>query len=186
MKNEYTNEKLRLAKIEQAYRDHSRILLSEILKHYTQNQAVAEDILQSTFERVLKYGYKFASFDPDSAFRFLYTIMRHVAYDTLSTQNKETLYENIDEILNEAADESVHSASNPELLYIERMVIRKAIQKLPDDYASIICLHYSYGFKYREIADLLGITENNTIQKCHYIRKKLKEILIKEGFDNDK
>jgi RNA polymerase sigma-70 factor (ECF subfamily) len=186
MKDNYTKEKLRLAKIEQAYTDFYRILFSELMKHYTSDPSVAEDILQSTFERVLKYGHNFDTYDKKSAFRFLYTIMRHEAYDTIARINKETLHVNVDEILDSITNHSLESALNPEFLYLEKTVVREAVQQLPDDYASVICLYYFYGFQHNEIAKLLNITENNAAQKCFYIRKKLKEILTKEGFHDER
>ena len=79
-----TNDKnaeewIRLHRIEEAYRKFSKILIAEAHTRFLNDQHMAEDVVQTTFERVLKYGHNFASYDDTVAFSFLYTIMRHEA-----------------------------------------------------------------------------------------------------------
>jgi len=179
------SEQLRLQRIEYAYQKFSRVLIHEVCRHYHTNQDIAEDIVQTTFERVLKYGHNFASYDDKVAFRFLYTIMRHEASRLLEKQRNNLCSAEIEKILHEVSRSAINPADNPELLYVERTLVREAIKKLPPSYASILYLHYYHGYKFKEIAEFLGIKENTAIQRNYYIRQKLKKILIKEGFRDE-
>lgn len=179
------DELLRIRKIETAYRKYGKILVAEVQKHYFENQQIAEDIVQTTFERVIKYGHDFATYDDKVAFRFLYSIMKHEAYKLKKKEAKFSKIADVDQIMNDLSLSAIESSTSPEFLYLERTIVREAMKQLPDDYASILYLHYYHGYKFREIGDFLGISENTAIQKCYYIRKKLKQILIKEGFHDE-
>lgn len=179
------SEQLRLQRIEYAYQKFSKTLIKEVRKHYHADQHIAEDIVQTTFERVLRYGYNFASYDDKVAFRFLYTIMRHEAFHLLEKQQNYLCTDEIEEILNKISLSAIDSGNNPELLYVERTIVSEAVKNLPPNYASVLYLHYYHGYKFKEIADFLGISENTAIQRNYYIRQKLKKILIKEGFRDE-
>lgn len=186
-----TNDKnaeewIRLHRIEEAYRKFSKILIAEAHTRFLNDQHMAEDVVQTTFERVLKYGHNFASYDNTVAFRFLYTIMRHEAYHVLEKQKKIFQTAEVEQILDEISNSTVNLNKNPEFLYVERTLIHEAIKKLPPKYSSILYLHYYHGYKFKEIANFLGISENTVIQRNYYIRQKLKGILVKEGFRDEK
>ncbi|MDO4170387.1 MAG: sigma-70 family RNA polymerase sigma factor [Lachnospiraceae bacterium] len=184
--DKYKQEKLRLQKIEQAYKDFHQVLIAEVLKHYPVNQYTAEDIVQTTFLRVIKYGKDFADFDNTSAFRFLYTISKYVAYDVLKDEITDYNKKEIEHIIKTCADSMINSCANPEFLYMERTLVQEAIKKLPDNYSTILYLYYYHGYSFKEIGLFLGIKPNTVAQRCHYVRQKLKEILVKEGFHDER
>lgn len=183
-KDKDKQEYIRIQKIEAAYRKYGKVLISELQKHYFTEHQMAEDIVQTTFERVIKYGHDFGKYDDKVGFRFLYTIMKHEAYKQKKKLEHNFAISNIDQIMDDLTNTAIESATNPEFLYVERTIVREAIKQLPDDYASILYLHYYHGYKFKEIGDFLGISENTAIQKCYYIRQKLKKILMKEGFQD--
>lgn len=180
--DDINQKKLHLEKIEHVYQKYNRVLLSEVRKHYTNDQYIAEDIVQTTFLRALKYGQNLKKSDDKSVFRFLYAIMKYVALDTIQEQKYNYIEDNIEYILNHCTDSIISSELNPEFLYMERTVVREAIRKLPDRYVTILYLFYYHGYSFKEIGSFLGISPNAAAQKCHYVRQKLKDILIKEGF----
>ncbi len=61
--------------------------------------------------------------------------------------------------------------------------IREMIAKLPEKYASVIFLYYFEEYTVKEIAGLLGKSENTVSSLLQRGRKKLKMILVKEGYD---
>lgn len=61
--------------------------------------------------------------------------------------------------------------------------IREMIHKLPEKYASVIFLYYFEEYTVKEIAGLLGKSENTVSSLLQRGRKKLKMILIKEGYE---
>lgn len=183
----YTKEKLetgeaRIRRIEEIYIKYGKILIAETYKNYIQEYPIAEDIVQSAFERVIKHGYNFLKFEDTEAFRLLYSIMKHEAYRVIKERKKDCLMEDIDYILENLVYADIMKEKDPEFLHLERKMVHEAIQKLPDHYASVLYLHYYYGYKFKEIASLLNISENTAIQRNYYIRRKLKEILKREGF----
>lgn len=175
-------EEARIRRIEEIYKKYGKILIAETYKNYIREYAIAEDIVQTAFERAIKHGYNFLELEDVEAFRLLYSIMKHEAYKVLKKGKMDYLIVSIDNILDNLVYTDIKQEHNPEFLHLERVMVHEAIAKLPEDYASVLYLHYFYGYKFKEIAVLLDISENTAIQRNHYIRKKLKEILKREGF----
>ncbi len=59
--------------------------------------------------------------------------------------------------------------------------LMRIIQNLPDGYRTIINLYVIEDFSHKEIADILGITENGSKSKLHKARLYLKNILPQEN-----
>ncbi len=53
--------------------------------------------------------------------------------------------------------------------------------RLPDGYRSVLLLKYDNGYSTAEIASMLGLTEENVKKRLQRARKKLQEILEREG-----
>ena len=53
--------------------------------------------------------------------------------------------------------------------------------KLPENYWNVLLLKYSHGYDDREIAQMLDITEENVRQRISRAKKRLSELLEKEG-----
>lgn len=53
--------------------------------------------------------------------------------------------------------------------------------RLPDGYRSVLLLKYDNGYSTAEIASILGLTEENVKKRLQRARKKLQEILEREG-----
>ncbi len=60
--------------------------------------------------------------------------------------------------------------------------IREKIEKMPEKYASVIFLYYFEEYNIREIASILGKSENTVSSLLQRGRKKLKTELEKEGY----
>ena len=59
--------------------------------------------------------------------------------------------------------------------------IRKVINKLKPDYQAVICLASIEGFKYKEIAKIMGKNVGQVKVMLNRAKKKLKEKLEEEG-----
>lgn len=185
-KQRKTPDQLRLEKIELMYQKFLNNLVNRLLFQFHLDPSTAEDIIQLTFERILKYGYDFGEFDEKQALKYVHAVMANIAYDYIEKSKKISLvhYENIDDILNHAVIPLIEDS--PELLYTERYLINYAMKKLPPKYSTLISLHYKFGYTAKEIAQLLGSTENSVHQRLHYIRNKLRAILVKEDYYDEK
>lgn len=59
--------------------------------------------------------------------------------------------------------------------------VKKAIELLPDGYRLVFSLYLLEGYDHREIAEILDITESTSKSQYNRSKKKLREILNKEG-----
>jgi RNA polymerase sigma factor (sigma-70 family) len=55
--------------------------------------------------------------------------------------------------------------------------VRKAMERLPDGYRSVISLYLLEGYDHSEIAEILGISESTSKSQFNRSKKKLREIL---------
>lgn len=58
--------------------------------------------------------------------------------------------------------------------------IEEAISKLPISYLTVLKLKFSHGYSYREISEILEISETNVRQRISRGKKMLQEILDRE------
>ena len=133
----------------------------------TRNSFDAEDVLQEGFLKVFR---SIESFRGDSkAGTWIHTIMARTALDRVKSKMQFTDLE----IVPEVADESNY-------LSVESEYLEKAILELPDGYRSIFTLYEIEGFKHREIADMLEISENTSKSQLHKAKRMLQNKLKTE------
>ena len=122
------------------------------------------DIMQESFLRCLeKYRDKRISVS------LLYTIARNVMIDYSRKNKRKREYEQ------QSKDQQI----SQEDFYIKqeyRQVI-EAMKNLEKDEREILSLVLTENLKYREIASIMGIKENNVKVKVHRARLRLREIL---------
>ena len=133
----------------------------------TGNFEDAEDVLQEGFLKVFR---SIESFRGDSkAGTWIHTIMARTALDRVKSKMQFTDLE----IVPEVADEGIY-------LSVESEYLEKAILELPDGYRSIFTLYEIEGFKHREIADMLEISENTSKSQLHKAKRMLQKKLKTE------
>ena len=131
----------------------------------TGNYQLASDILQESFTRYLEhYGPQTQNVS------LLFTIARNLVWDNTrkKTNNKE-IENNIEDV-----------TFNPEEQLLVRESYRNvlcAMQKLKKSQRDLLALTVSSDLSYREIANILGISEANVKVKIHRTRILLKELL---------
>ena len=131
----------------------------------TGNYQLASDILQESFTRYLEhYGPQTQNVS------LLFTIARNLVWDNTrkKTNNKE-IENNIEDV-----------TFNPEEQLLVRESYRNvlsAMQKLKKGQRDLLALTVSSDLSYREIANILGISEANVKVKIHRARILLKELL---------
>ena len=130
----------------------------------TGNFEDAEDVLQEGFLKVFR---NISSFRGDSkAGTWIHTIMARTALERIRSKMQFTDME----ILPEIEDDAHYFPIDSE--YLE-----KAILELPDGYRSIFTLYEIEGFKHREIADMLDISENTSKSQLHKAKRMLQDKL---------
>ena len=172
--NDYLNgEKKAFEILYNKYQNRIKYFIYNIVKD---NQK-AEDIVQETFIYVLKNKLR----DNASFKYYLYLVARSKAYNHINTEKRrneisdEYNIEQNKEFENDVLDIIIQQETKKELL--------EAIEELDDKYKNAIYLVKIEGLSYKEAAAILGQTLQNTKTLVHRGKKKLREILLRKGFD---
>jgi RNA polymerase sigma factor (sigma-70 family) len=147
---------------EQLYMKYAPMLLGVLIR-YSRNMEEAEDILHEAFIKVFKriHQYRKEGSFPGWLRRIMVNqALRHYKETSDHFRNLE-LKENI------GNDISVKPDNSP---YISRDELLKAIQNLPDGARTIFNLYAIEGYKHKEIAEMLDISDSTS--KSQYARAK--------------
>ena len=159
----------------QIYDLHYRMVY-RYLFYKTGNKQLTEDLTSETF---LKAYTNFTRFDEKKAAvqTWLMTLAKNTFIDNYR-KCKNQLYELSDEMQDITNfEDEVLSADTYTILY-------KAMGDLGENDRNLIALKYSSELKNKEIAVMLGKSENQTAVMIGRAMEKLKKILIKMGVDS--
>lgn len=158
-------------KLERLYKEY-RQLLYAVAFGILKNSRDAEDAVHQTFVKIFDHLEKINENECHKTKAFLVTIMRHQSYDILRARKKEAhvSYEDWEETVGESSEEIPEESD-----------LAEALHRLPVNYSTVLLLKYSHGYDDHEIAKLLDISEENVRQRISRAKKKLAELLRKEG-----
>jgi RNA polymerase sigma-70 factor (ECF subfamily) len=139
----------------------------------TSNREEAKDLLQETYLKALTYRDKFVEYTNLKA--WAYTIMKNTFINNYrkSVRENTTVDTTKDLFLLNNTKESHLVRPDSEFAYQE---INKAIESLDDEFKIPFRMH-TEGFKYKEIADELGLKIGTVKSRIFFTRKKLMEAL---------
>ncbi|MDF2949476.1 MAG: polymerase, sigma-24 subunit, subfamily [Sedimentibacter sp.] len=146
-----------------------------------------EDAEDASQEALIKVYKNIQNFNMQSTFKvWMYRIVVNTCLDFKRKKiiNAVSIDENIDlggnnEIHREIADDS----GNPDVLVeknFNNKLVNDAVNKLDDEYKTIIVLRDIQGFSYSEIAEILSCNLGTVKSRLNRARKSLKEILENE------
>lgn len=138
----------------------------KLVKRYTRSAGsvwAAEDVVQTAFERALKYVSTHPP--PDLFEHWFNTILRNSLIDYVN-EDRGAVFEELDEFEWEAPD-----VSRSNLL---SSTITKLISLEPEDNRPILELHFLQGYKAREIYEFNRFSYPNTRKIIQRFRDKLK------------
>jgi RNA polymerase sigma factor (sigma-70 family) len=150
-------------------------VLFAICMRYGTNQAEAEDMLQESFLTIFKKieGYKFkGSFEG-----WMKRITVNTAINLLRSKNHRLYRSHTKDEYHQIEDfetDVVSKMSEKEIL--------ECIKKLPTGYRTVFNLYVIENYKHREIAELLGISENTSRTQLGKARNALKREIEKLGY----
>jgi RNA polymerase sigma-70 factor (ECF subfamily) len=148
-----------------AYRD---MLYGVAMKHL-HNELDAEDAVHQTFLYVAENFYKFSAGVCHKTARYLVITVRCRAMDILRQKNRCLPLEDAEDM---PADKQEYPGLS---------ILARCIAKLPENYRDALILRMHYGFTFREIAKLMGISEANARKLVTRAKNMLKKICIEEG-----
>ncbi len=130
--------------------------------------SAADDVLQMTFLSIVRSRGRY---ERDAAFRpWLYTVAVNAARDHLRRHHREEP---------RASEDLPEPAADPAPLPDPGLsrTVEAALAQLPEAQREAIVLHRFEGFSFREIADLLGVTETAVKVRAHRGYERLRELL---------
>ena len=135
---------------------------------YTKNKADADDVMQEVF---LKLYTSDTYFQNDAhAKAWLIKVTANMCRNMLKNPWRR-LIQPI-----EAAENMISEEKNNSGLV-------SVIMKMKSKNRIVLYMHYFEGYSTREIAEILGIKENAVTSQLYRGRKQLKDLLLKEGYD---
>ncbi len=132
------------------------------------NKDDADDIMQEVF---LKLYICNRHFDSDAYTKaWLIRVTVNMCKNALKTPWKQRIQ----------SIEAAENLSAPEKIDNDLLEI---LMKMKSKNRVVLYMHYFEGYTTKEIADILGVKENAITSQLYRGRKQLKDLLLKEGYD---
>lgn len=156
-----------LQQLAELYQRYRRPLFG-FLRNRGNDAATAEDLLQATFERALRYR---TSFRAEATFKsWIFTIARNLHADHYRRGTRQPT--------TEVTERALHlSVPAADLAWEDRETadqLRAAVAALPPAYREVVELAWRRGLKYAEIARVLNLSEANVKVRVHRATKRLR------------
>ncbi len=153
---------------ERLYRKHGRRIYALCLRMVSDPDR-AEELMQDAFVRAWS---TIGSFQHRSAFgTWLHRLSVNVVLSDMRTQKRRASRELLPGELDEFERET--KGAMPET----RMDLERAIAALPSGAREVLVLHDIEGYRYREIADLIGVAEGTVKSQLSRARRLVREAL---------
>lgn len=162
-------------KFEYIYAHYKNLMLHKaygVLKDYM----LAEDAVSEALIRIYKNLHKIEDPTSNQSIAFVVTIAKNAALTMLSKEKKQAA-EPIDEAQQDSFDLEGYM-----LAELSSEKIYGILSQIGEELRSVFVLKYARDLPHKEIGQLLGISENNVTVRLHRAKKKLAQILVKEGY----
>jgi RNA polymerase sigma-70 factor (ECF subfamily) len=145
---------------------------------------LAEDIVSEAMIKVIRHVDLVDEVGSKKCANLIYTITKNTALDSYRKRKKELEKSVTNEdigFVNSIEDHIDYDAF--ETKYGFGKHIREYIKRLTPVEVDVIGLRYGDGFSYREIGEVLGMSEDAARKKASRARKKIKIMIRKESLD---
>lgn len=150
--------------------DRYHIRLYNFFYKMNYDQALSEDLTQNVFERMIKYK---TSFDGNNAFiPWMFRIARNVNADHYKSV-KIKISDNVEVQQLDRPEETTDDLDS------KKLILKRAMLKLSDDYREILLMTRFQGLKYTEVAEVLQCSESNIKTRVHRAIKALRKEYLK-------
>ena len=141
--------------------------LTNYLYRLTSNRARAEDLVQDAFLRLWKAA---ASYEPTAKVSTYIFRIAHNLFLNEAAKRREKALESMEAETRADPSSDLHRREI-------RSAVQKAVEALPDGEREVLTLSEYNGFKYAEIAEILGIPVGTVKSRMFSAVQRLKELL---------
>ncbi len=137
--------------------------------------SLAEDAVSEAYLRIYKNLDKIEDPNSGRTVAFLVTITRNAALTMLSKEKK-----NLEEL-----DEGQQDPFELEQFALSQEFVRdvyRLLDEIEEELRHVFLLKFAYDMSNKEIAQMLSISQNLVAVRLHRAKKKLADLLVKEGF----
>jgi RNA polymerase sigma-70 factor, ECF subfamily len=149
----------------------------------TRDRCDAEDLIQETFARAY---LKFHQFTPGTNLRaWLHSIMFHTFYSACRkrrTRPAETLAGDLNEVIEPQGGPAGanRSAEDEAIDNMAGSGVMRALAELPDSFKTVLYLADVQGYRYGEIAEIMGTPIGTVMSRIHRARHLLRSRLLEQ------
>lgn len=154
---------------------HNRHRAVSFAQRFIHDPYMAEDIVQEAFAYVYVYRDKYNS--KYSFKTYLFTIIRNKSIDYIRSKKESCLYDEALDCNEESLEEAIIKKDVADC-------VNRNINKLKDDYKTIIHLIDYEGFSYAEASKVMSKNVAGIKILIYRARRKLKSLIEKEGYLN--
>jgi RNA polymerase sigma-70 factor, ECF subfamily len=150
----------------------------------TRDAAQAEDLVQDTYVRALRYQESYRQGTNMKA--WLFAIMRNLFWDRFKGGRPESLSLDGDD-QHSLYDTLEDDMPGPEILALDSLAhdeVIQAVETLPEIHREVVLLVDVEGFSYKETADVLGVPIGTVMSRLHRARQQLQQILYDYARDS--
>lgn len=149
-------------------------LMHYAAKRILGDDSLAEEAVQEAFLRIAKNFGKVSDADQSATKKFVLIITENAAKTLYRRESRHISDREYPEDMDAAAG-ALQAAKDPTAAEAETWDAVGHILQMPELQQNVLFLHTVYGFSYREIAALLGISEPAARKRVERAREDLKE-----------
>ncbi len=154
---------------------------------YIRDQALAEDIFQDTFLKVIQ-SLKAGRYQENG--RFISWVMR-IAHNLIIDHFRKEKQMNV--ISNDDYESDIFNSkklceANVEDVIVKRQIIkdvRRLIQMLPEDQREVVILRHYTGLSFKEIADISNVSINTALGRMRYALINMRKLMEEKNITLD-
>ena len=135
-----------------------------VLHDYEDAKDVTQNVFLKAFENLARF---------DSKYRFFSWICRIAINESINLCKRRKRFEGVENEISNNGDTPEHLLSRTEL----NGIVQAALMSLGFEYRVVVVLRHFNDYSYREMSEVLGITEGNVGVRLNRIRKQLAEML---------
>ncbi len=163
--------------VEKLYNKYERMLYHYAIK-ILKNKNDAEDAVSETFLRIIKNISKLSDCDCLKTKGFLFVTLKNISFDILKDRKRSS------EI---AVDElDISAIEDVEITFFSRIRfqnLKKAFDKLPEQYREVLLFHVKYEMDINEIASAFGLSYGAAQRKLSRAKSRFKELIEEDNYE---